>query len=577
VTLVAAIANAAIAVYTNTTEVRACLPLDDGGFLVGTGGGLVWTDASGAQKRVWTKLDGLPATRIDGIEMVDGEMWIGTEHGGLRAKLENGQLVLGNGVGAVSVRDVVKFGNAIYVATNDGVRVEQHKGPRVPNSAPVPFKGGSNTRGRARVSSLAIADGALWAGTEGGLYKMRNGAFELVTIASGSNIVTALYGDGKTLWIATSNGLYTREGAKVRAYGSGNLRAVTKIDGAIVAVGLGGGYVTVDRGRLVRYKDMPKVSMVQALTERNGAVCTGGLDGLSLRSAAKTWTSVAATKSIQANDISALAVDGETLWVGSFDKGLAKLEKGVWTKVDSKKLDYRINAILVEPRGKMRSRIWVATANGISIVEQSSHQPSVSEITKAEGLPARGVLSLARLRDGRILAGTMHGAAIIADGARPVSIGLKQNLEVKNVWAVAEDSQGYLWIGATTGVYRGKPDDSGWTRYSVATKHLRDDWVMALAVRDNEVYVGTYKGGLTRFDLGTTPVATQLGEGWINPGGLRWDSGTLYAATMNGLKSTDGRGDWSSSTTYTIDDTTATERVGELLFIASRRGVVSKR
>ena len=142
---------------------------------------------------------------------------------------------------------------------------------------------------------------------------------------------------------------------------------------------------------------------------------------------------------------------------------------------------------------------------------------------------------------------------------------------------MAEDSQGYLWIGATTGVYRGKSDDSGWTRYSVATKHLRDDWVMALAVRDNEVYVGTYKGGLTRFDLGTTPTASQLGEGWINPGGLRWDRGTLYAATMNGLKATDGRAAWTTSETYTVDDTTATARVGEVLFIASRRGVVAHR
>ncbi|MFN0247932.1 MAG: two-component regulator propeller domain-containing protein [Kofleriaceae bacterium] len=568
----AAIANAAIAVYTNTSEVRACLPLDDGGFLVGTGGGLVWTDAKGAQKRVWTKLDGLPATRIDGIEMVNGEMWIGTEHGALRAKLEKGQLVLGRGAGGFSIRDVVRFDNKTYLATNDGVRVEQHM-----TSAPVPFKGGSNRQGRARVSSLAIADGALWAGTEGGLYRMRNGTFELTAIASGANYVTALYGDGKTLWIGTSNGLYTREGAKVRDYGGGNLRAVTKIDGAIVAVGLGGGFVTVDRGRLVTYNGAPKVSMVQALTESDGAVCTGGLDGLAVRSSAKTWTQVAAPQGIPANDISALAADGDALWVGTFDKGLAKFEKGVWTKIESQTLDYRINAILVEPRGKARSRIWVATANGISIVDQSARPPAVTEITRTEGLPARGVLSLARLRDGRVLAGTMHGAAILADGARPVAIGLKQNLEVKNVWAVAEDSQGYLWIGATTGVYRGKPDDTGWTRYSVATKHLRDDWVMALAVRDNEVYVGTYKGGLTRFDLGTAPTATQLGEGWINPGGLRWDSGTLYASTMNGLASTDGRGDWSSSTTYTVDDTTATERVGELLFIATRRGVVSKR
>lgn len=562
--LAALIANAAVAVYTNTGEVRACMPIADG-FLVGTGGGLVWTDARGTQKRVWTKLDGLPATRIDGIAMVGSDIWVGTEKGvakvSLDGKLETQQV-------GVSVRDVVTFGGAIYLATDAGVR----RGAR-----PIAFKGGGNKQTRARTSSLAIADGALWAGTAGGLYKMRNGTFELVTIESGANDVTSLYGDGKTLWIATTNGLYTREGSRVRSYGGGDLRRVTKVDGAIVAAGLGGGFVTVDRGRLVSYKRAPKLVMPQALTEQSGAACAGGLDGLAVRATkAAAWTIAKAPPMIPGNDVSALAADGDTLWVGTFDHGLAKLDNGRWTTVASKKLDHRINAILVEPRAKKSSRIWVATANGISIIDQTAGGTVISEITKAEGLPARGVLSLARMRDGRVLAGTMHGAAILADGARPIALGLKQNLEVKNVWAVAEDSQGYLWIGATTGVYRGKPDDSGWTRFSVATKHLRDDWVMALAVRGDEVYVGTYKGGLTRIDLPTL-AATQLGDGWINPGGLRWDRGTLYAATMNGLETTAGRGDWTSSATYMVDDTTATAKVNELVFIATRRGVVSVR
>ncbi len=558
--IVVALASAAIAVYTNTTEVRACMPTSDG-FLVGTGGGLVWADRAGATKKVWTKLDGLPATRIDGIAMIDGAIYVGTEHGA--AKIVDGKAEAVPGT--ASVRDAVTFGGATYWATSDGVR----KGARA-----VAFVGGGNKQARARTSSLAIADGALWAGTAGGLYKLRGDRFELVTIESGANDVTSLLGDGKTLWIATTNGLYTRVGAQVRSYGGGDLRRVTKIDGAIVAAGLGTGLVTVDRGRLVTYKGAPKLAMVQAIAERDGAACAGGLDGLAVRATKSAgWTQVAKTKGIPANDISALAADGDVLWVGSFDHGVAKLHNGAWTKVESGKLDHRVNAILVEPRAKKPSRIWVATANGISIIDGSA----VTEITKADGLPARGVLSLALLRDGRVLAGTMHGAAILADGVRPVVIGQKQNLEVKNVWAVAQDSQGYLWIGATNGVFRGAVDDTGWMRYSVATKHLRDDWVMAIAVRDNEVYVGTYKGGLTRFDLGTTPAATQLGDGWINPGGLRWDRKTLYAATMNGLRATDGRDTWASSQVFTVDDTTATARVGELLFIASRRGVVSLR
>lgn len=558
-----AIANAAIAVYTNTAEVRACMPMPGGdGFLVGTGGGLVWADKGGAPKRVWTKLDGLPATRIDGLATVDGTIFVGTEDGVVK-------LGPGNRIATVdegrAVRDVVKFGGALYLATDAGVWK---------NGRAVAFEGGGNKQARARVSSLAVADGTLWAGTAGGLYKMRGRTFELVTIESGANDVTSLYGDGATLWIATTNGLFTREGAKVRSYGGGDLRRVTAVDGAIVAAGLGGGFVTVDRGRLIGYKSAPKLAMVQALAENGGVACAGGLDGLAIRtSKAASWTSVASPAEIQANDISALAVDGETLWVGSFDRGLAKLENGSWTAVTSEKLDHRINAIVVQPRANRPSRVWIATANGISIIDGGV----VSEITKAEGLPARGVLSLSLLRDGRMLAGTMHGAAILADGARPISIGLKQSLEVKNVWAVAEDRDGYLWLGATTGVFRGKPDDSAWTRFSVATKHLRDDWVMALAVHDDQVFVGTYKGGVTRFTIGDGVGATQLGDGWINPGGLRVEGSTLYASTMEGLRTSEVTATaWTSTETFAGKDTTATARAGSHVFVATRRGIVRR-
>ncbi len=70
--------------------------------------------------------------------------------------------------------------------------------------------------------------------------------------------------------------------------------------------------------------------------------------------------------------------------------------------------------------------------------------------------------------------------------------------------------------------------------------------------------------------------AVQLGDGWINPGGLRIEGTTLYAATMEGLRSSDTTATtWATSETFTARDTTATARVGARLFIASRRGIVS--
>lgn len=554
---------AAVAVYTHTGEVRACYPLDGGDFLVGTGGGLVRVDARGRARATWTALDGLPGTRIDGIAQVGAQLWIGTERGAAAVKLDGRTLSIARTAGSSSVRDAISFDGATYFATDGGVL-------RLGTAKPLPFRGGNNSRARARVSSLAVADGALWAGTAGGLYKLTNGRFELVTVASGANDVTSLLGDGKTLWIATSAGLYARRGSSVRSFGGGDLRRVARVDGTIVAGGFGGELVRVERGRLVRADLARGLAMTQAIAERGSAACAGGLDGLYLRPRADVaWLAVKPAAGPPANDISALAADGDRLWVGTFDHGVAVLERGAWRTIASPRIDPRVNALLVEHRANQRSRVWVATATGLSIIDGDN----VSQLTKRDGLPARGVLSLAHLRDGRILAGTMHGAVLVGDG-RPVPLGAKQHLDVKNVWAVAEDSEGYLWLGSTTGVYRGREGEGTWTRYAVATGHLRDDWVMALAVRGSSVWVGTYKGGVTRFDAG---VATQLGDGWINPSGLTWIGDHLYASTMEGLRAGDGASAaWSTVGPLPGRDTTAAVALDGRLWISTRRGLATR-
>ena len=50
--------------YTALSEVHACQPLDGGGTLVGTSGGLALVGNDRLPPRVWTVLDGLPETRV---------------------------------------------------------------------------------------------------------------------------------------------------------------------------------------------------------------------------------------------------------------------------------------------------------------------------------------------------------------------------------------------------------------------------------------------------------------------------------------------------------------------------------
>ena len=311
------------------------------------------------------------------------------------------------------------------------------------------------------------------------------------------------------------------------------------------------------------------LAMAQSIAERNGAACAGGLDGLWLRPKPKdAWTAAVRPAGPPANDISVIAADGAKLWVGTFDHGLAILDGGTWKRFEHAQLDRRINALLVD--GK---KLWVATAAGLTVIEGTA----VHQLAKADGLPARGILSLAKLRDGRILVGTSAGAAIVGEG-RPLHIGNKQGLEAKNVWAVAEDADGWIWLGTTTGLFRGKADDTAWTRYSVATGQLRDDWVMSIAKKDRAIWVGTYKGGVARFDpTDAGVIATPVGDGWINPGGLRWIDNSLYASTMEGVRIGDGStAAWTTLDRLPGKDTTAAVRMGDTLYVSTRRGLVSR-
>jgi hypothetical protein len=112
-----------------------------------------------------------------------------------------------------------------------------------------------------------------------------------------------------------------------------------------------------------------------------------------------------------------------------------------------------------------------------------------------------------------------------------------------------------------------------WQRLSVATGHLKDDWVTAFAVKGDVVWVGTYNGGVARIEGDT---ATQLGGGWVNPSGLTWDGERLLASTMDGLVVGDGTSTtWTTMRSLPGRDTTGSLRIGGTLWVATRRGIAS--
>jgi hypothetical protein len=520
---------AVAAVATDVGEARACLPLDHGA-LVGTAGGLVELADDGSIVRVRTALDGLPGTRIDSIVQLGDKVWIGTDAGGTDGT---------HTFHSPSVRGFAQLGTTTYAATWDGGVID------VATGAMVPFRAAAAKGARIRVAAIAVAGGTLYAGTAGGLYKLVRGKLERVDEAP----VSALLEDAGQLWVATPGQVHGPDTPDTNI-ASTDPRALAVVGSEIVIADAVDGLRVIDRGR-TRAFDGPNGG-AQAIAAGHGGLCVGSLTGASVRRDGK-WIAAAHRDGPPSNDISALAVVGDKLYVGTFDRGLAIFD-GAWRTFSSPELDARINAIFVDD-----GRVYVGTAEGLAVI----HGADVRRLTKRDGLPGRGVLAIGKAHDG-ILVGTSQGAVLLGDG-HPVRLGPKGDA-IGNVWAVAEDGAGNLLLGTATGLYRGRDDH--WQRFSAVTRALANDWVTALAVRGETVYIGTYSGGIVSL---TGDATRQLAPGWVNPGGLTFVDDVLYAATQEGLRVVVGSREVPH---LPGKDVTAVAVRGGRLVVGTRRGIM---
>lgn len=578
-------------IHTGLTPVHACLPVPVPGgevsFLAATDGGLVRVDASGQVHAVWTALDGLPGTRVRALVRDRGELWLGGESGLARVRLgaaphapgAPGSIAVLERHQSAPVHAIARSGDALYVGTwGRGVMrlgkrglvpvpVAMDENDRARNSAAAAGDGAPDAnQPHARVTSLAELDGALVAGTWGGVYRMEGDGLRAHALA-GTLVWSLLAVDG-ALWVGTVDGLHRLAQGQTRRVAGGDVRGLWRGADGIAAAHFGDG-VQALAGHAWRSMNAPAAAAhAQAYAEEAGAACIAAHDGLWIRPAAAASWQRAELHGLPSSDISALAADGERLWAGTFDQGLAVYEHGRWRTIESHLIDAKINALAIS-----EGRLWVATAHGLSVITGDQ----ITRLDERDGLPSAHVLSLAPLRAGGVLVGTARGAARVTTGSIAV-LGEKQGLANVNVWAVAEAQDGWLWLGTTKGLYRVGPKNQR-QRMSVASGHLQDDWVMALAPRGGAMWIGTYKGGVTRLDRTdeNTYGATQIGSGWINPGGLAWRGDTLHAATMEGHMSINvarlGAGLAAHSAQPPGRDTTAIVSQGNRLWIASRRGL----
>lgn len=509
-------------------DARSCAVIEHG-VVVGTASGVSSFDAKGRHTQTITELDGLPGARVDALLRDGDSIWVGSEAGIARLESSDDRLSIEWSRRGPSVRSLAAAGDGgLWVGTwGEGL---EHLDAKSLTS--VPFADGAvepSRRGPARrITDLQVHDDTLWVGTAAGLFRLdgRGEQGPRLRPVDGVNRgigVQTITRSGRELYVGDLAGLRRVDGAIQLS--THDVRDTAFVDGRLWLATYDAGLVPTTGTRDV---EAPTGRLLDVDVAADGRACAVGPDAVWVRESKDGWRRLS-PGGLPSGDVSALLRDGERLWVGTFDRGLAVQAGPDQRFVDVPLVDREVNALARIPG---RAGVFVGTADGLFHVRpvRGGSGYAVDRFDVKSGLPSMRVQALLAADDGSLVIGTARGIVRLRHGRIQAIRGAR----TWSVFALAAGESGVLFIGTTRGLVR--LDARGRKLYySVLGGHLPDDWITALAYtappgeRSAALFVGTYAGGVTRL----TPANDGPGSGWAGAarrdlGGGRINIGALY-------------------------------------------------
>ncbi len=431
-------------------SVFCLLAAHDGRLWIGTdGSGLIeWKNGA---FRAYPAAEGDTANFVRALaEDHNGQLWVATDDGLFWAK--NGRLERADkplGLPVFNVHAVLEDGTGrIWIG---GSRIYSLKdGQSREYSLP-----GNDSKNKVK-SLLQTADGVIWVGTVGGLYRMLpdQDRFEPVQGVTGtirslretpsgelwagaigegifrirrnrvtrlkaptpliSNTVLAIFSDtDHNLWLGTQAGMMRLSRTPVRVL---QLSEAADSDFGTVALDTDGSLwaasnqlVHIQGGNAspFRFRELPNVRVRNLLRGRDGS-----------------------------------------LWIGTDGSGVYHLSAHGSTNFTTREgLVNNFIRVFLETRN---GNLWIGTDNGISTLERGKFH----NFTIQNGLAYNSIRSLLEDRDGTIWVGTEHGLSRYKNGAF-IHDAMTAALGDEKVWALHQDTDGGIWIGTRAhGLYR---------------------------------------------------------------------------------------------------------------------------
>jgi ligand-binding sensor domain-containing protein/signal transduction histidine kinase len=400
-------------------------------------------------RSLWRTADGLPEATVQSLaETPNGMLWIGTtgglaSFGGAQMRMANAAVLQSLGV------------HSIFCLTVD-------------------------------------RDGSLWAGTEGGgLLHLRGNDVKVFSTADGltDGFVRSVFQDSKgALWVGTDNGLFRMRGGRLQRVDDGVVAppmAVHSItedhDGNIWAGG--SQLIAMDREGKAKVYALPGVysknRVKRILQTANGTVWVGTVGGLQRLSGNRFEL----IPSIRATVRTLLQTSDGTLWIGTIGDGLWTYKQGELRRLNSPGL-LPSDTILTMLEDDNR-QVWIGTQAGL--VRLSRTEVGVVALPQV-GDPDFETVSGDTQGNVWVAA---QGLSVIKNGqAHPVTFPGLGQLSIRNIYRARD---GALWLGTDgSGAYRLDGDS---VRHLSAPAELTNNFIRGfLQTRDGAMWIATDEG-----------------------------------------------------------------------------------
>lgn len=353
------------------------------------------------------------------------------------------------------------------------------------------------------LSLLDARDGTIWAGTSGGLLRIRSGVVTTLSVKDGlpDNAIFGLaQGPDGTVWLATNGGLSHISGKQIRNYGlhdglpSLNLRALAFAGDGTLWIGSNGGGLTAFRNGAFhvfgKHAGLASDAISCLRVDSRGTLWIGTIHGGLVRFTNHRFESFRADEGLPSDDVFSLFQDRDgSLWVGCARGGVSQLtDRMPFTTIGTQEgLSDPVALSILQDR---KGTIWAGTnSGGLNRIEDGK----VTAFTTKDGLPDNLVLTLCEDADGAIWIGTRKGLSRMKEG-RLRTFSSRDGVPQAAFLSSLADHAGTLWFGSRVGLTRFK---DGQFRTFTVRDGLSNNAVQAiLEDADHSIWIGTAGGGL---------------------------------------------------------------------------------